>query len=97
MIYSLIVARRLRMQTIYQPVFEDWLFHALLPFAAYAAMAVSAGVACAHERRALFLLAASALLLLYIGIHNAWDIVTYHVFSQKRERPEAGQPAKPKE
>ncbi|MGC1451609.1 MAG: hypothetical protein WA830_16380 [Candidatus Sulfotelmatobacter sp.] len=32
--YALIVARRLRAQTAYQPVFEDWLFHALLPFAA---------------------------------------------------------------
>jgi hypothetical protein len=29
--YALIVARRLRAQTAYQPVFEDWLFHVLLP------------------------------------------------------------------
>jgi len=32
--YSVIVARRLRMQIEYKPVFEDWLFHVLLPFAA---------------------------------------------------------------
>jgi hypothetical protein len=29
---------------------------------------------------------AAALLLLFIGIHNAWDIVTYHVFVKRREQ-----------
>src|ERR1700746_3278333 len=29
--YTLIVARRMRRQTVYQPEFEDWLFHAMLP------------------------------------------------------------------
>ena len=62
---------------------EDWLFHALLPLGAYAALAVAALAAYAHARRALFLVAAAALLLLFIGIHNAWDSVTYHVFHRK--------------
>jgi hypothetical protein len=31
------------------------------------------------------MVAAAALLLLFIGIHNAWDTVTYHVFVQRRE------------
>ena len=31
-------------------------------------------------RGAMFVAAAAALLLLFIGIHNAWDAVTYHVF-----------------
>src|SRR5258707_14983521 len=37
-VYGLIVARRLRNQTAYRPVFEDWLFHLLLPLAAYATL-----------------------------------------------------------
>src|SRR2546428_9046286 len=41
-VYAVIVARRPRVQTAYQPVFEDWLFHVLLPFAAYATLAASA-------------------------------------------------------
>ena len=97
LVYTLIVARRLRVQTIYKPVFEDWLFHVLLPLAAYAAMMVSGCAACAHGRRALFLVAAAALLLLFIGIHNAWDIVTYHVFVRKEKEREIEQPAKSKE
>jgi hypothetical protein len=84
-VYSIIVAWRVRLQAAYQPVFEDWLFHVLLPFAAYALLAIAAYGARTHVRAALFGVATAALLLLFIGIHNAWDTVTYHVFVKKRE------------
>jgi len=87
-VYAVLVARRLRVQTTYQPVFEDWLFHVLLPFAAYAMLAGSAYAAHSHARPALFIVGAAALLLLFIGIHNAWDAVTYHVFVKKRNSGE---------
>ncbi len=87
-IYTFIVARRLRAQTAYQPVFEDWLFHVLLPLAAYVTLAISACVGQSNARPALFLVAAAALVLLFVGIHNAWDTVTYHVFVRKQEPPE---------
>ena len=82
-IYAIIVVRRMRTQTAYRPELEDWLFHALLPFAAYATLAASAFTASSHVESALFCVAAAALLLLFIGIHNAWDAVTYHVFVKK--------------
>jgi hypothetical protein len=81
--YAIIVTRRLRIQNAYQPQFEDWLFHALLPFAAYATLAASAYVARSHAHEAMLGVAGAALLLLFIGIHNAWDAVTYHVFVKK--------------
>ena len=87
-VYAIIVGRRMRLQSIYRPVFEDWLFHCLLPLAAYAFLAVSAFVAQSHARSALFLLATTTLLLLFVGIHNAWDAVTYHVLSAKRGKEE---------
>jgi hypothetical protein len=68
-------------------VFEDWLFHVLLPSAAYGTMVVSAFMVRWNAGEALFATAAAVLLLLFIGIHNAWDAVTYHVFSK---RPEQG-------
>jgi hypothetical protein len=83
--YVALVVRRLRLQTAYRPVFEDWLFHVLLPLLAYAALVGSACTAYAYPGVALFVLGAAALLLLFIGIHNAWDTVTYHVFVSKRE------------
>jgi hypothetical protein len=90
--YSVIVTRRLRTQTAYKPVLEDWLFHALLPLAAYVALTVSACAAQSHARMALFIVAAAALLLLFIGIHNAWDAVTYHVFVRRREQRDNDKP-----
>jgi len=81
--YVVIVARRMRVQNEYKPVFEDWLFHVLLPFAAYTTLAVAAGAARSHVREALFGVGAAALLLLFVGIHNAWDSVAYHVFMKK--------------
>ncbi len=88
-VYGALVARRMKAQTTYQPVFEDWLFHALLPSVAYAMLAGSACVARSHARPALFVVGAVTLLLLFVGIHNAWDAVTYHVFIKRGEQAEA--------
>ena len=73
----------MRRQVVYKPVFEDWLFHLLLPLAAYTTLAVAAFAAGSYLREALFGIGAAALLLLFVGIHNAWDAVTYHVFDNK--------------
>jgi len=83
-VYAIIVARRMRLQSTYRPVFEDWLFHCLLPLAAYGILAVTAYEARSNARPALFLVGAATLVLLFVGIHNAWDAVTYHVLSDKR-------------
>jgi uncharacterized membrane protein len=85
-VYALVVSRRMRTQTAYKPVFEDWLFHLLLPLIAYATLVGSACVAYAHARPALFIVGAVGLLLLFIGIHNTWDTVTYQIFVRKREQ-----------
>ncbi len=87
-LYILIVARRMRGQEAYQPVFEDWLFHLLLPLVAYATLAISAIASRSHEYSVLFAIGAAALLLLFIGIHNAWDSVTYHVFVVRKKEHE---------
>lgn len=86
LVYAVIVTRRMRVQAAYQPEFEDWLFHVLLPVAAYLTLVVSAYASRSHPREALFAVAAAVLLLLFTGIHNAWDAVTYHVFVKKEEQ-----------
>jgi len=83
-VYEIIVASRMRLQTAYTPVFEDWLFHFLLPFVTYATMIASAFVAGWNAGDAFLVMAAAVLSLLFIGIHNAWDAVTYHVFSRRK-------------
>jgi hypothetical protein len=85
-VYSAIVARRMRVQTIYKPVFEDWLFYVMLPLAGYAMLAASVFAARSNARTALFIVGAAALLLLFTGIHNAWDTVMHLVFVEKHRR-----------
>jgi len=76
-LYSLIVLRRTLRQQEYEPVLEDWIWHAVLPFLAYAAL-VHGGWSIAHgSADTLYVIGAATLLLLFIGIHNAWDTVMY--------------------
>ena len=86
-VYELIVLRRMTTQTSYHPIFEDWVFHFVVPIAAYATLAISAPFARTHASGASFFVAGSVLALLFAGIHNAWDAVTYHIFTVRpRER-----------
>jgi hypothetical protein len=48
-------------------------------------LALSSLAAQTHARNALFGIGAAALLLLFSGIHNAWDAVAYHVLVSKRD------------
>jgi hypothetical protein len=83
-VYVALVGRRLHSQSVYQPVFEDRLFHVWLPFTAYLILAASGWAVSFYPRPVRFLVGAVVLLLLYIGIHNAWDIITYHVFVKRQ-------------
>ena len=78
--YVVIVVLRMRTQTLYRPDLEDWMFHTVLPLAAYVLLALSSLAGFSYAREALFGVGAAALLLLFIGIHNAWDGVAYQVF-----------------
>jgi hypothetical protein len=77
MAYIVIVVRRTRRQTEYQPVLEDWLWHTVFPLVSYTALVVAAIVLSGNPAPALFVIGAVTVLLLFIGIHNAWDTLTY--------------------
>ena len=89
-VYALIVVRRARGRMRYQPVLEDWIWHAVLPLIAYAALLVAAITLASHATPSLFVIAASTLLLLFIGIHNAWDTVTYIAIEHMKARNSEG-------
>jgi hypothetical protein len=95
-IYSVVVARRARRQQEYQPVFEDWVWHAALPVMAYLVLLV-AGLALGRgPGGAMLAIGAAVLLLVFIGIHNAWDTVTYVTMrSGAQRREDRGEGAKP--
>jgi len=63
--------------TSYRAEIDDWIFYAVLPCIAYLAI-LGSGLFLAHSSRiVLFALAAATFLLVFIGIRNAWDVVTY--------------------
>ena len=87
--YVALVARRARRQTDYRPVLEDWLWHVALPLVAYAILLAGAIALGRHATTALFMMAATAVLLLFIGIHNAWDTVTFVALERVETRTES--------
>lgn len=57
------------------------MFHSALPLLAYAVLALSSIMPYRfYLVDPLFIVGGVALSLLFIGIHNAWDSVSYHVF-----------------
>ena len=78
----LIVLWLARHRLSYQPVLSDWLWYTVLPLVSYAALVVAAIVLPSQPVSALFVIAAVTMLLLFIGIHNAWDVVTYTAFER---------------
>ncbi|WP_338247292.1 hypothetical protein [Dictyobacter halimunensis] len=63
-------------------VLEDWLWHMIIPFVSYTALIVAAILLFNQPVPALFCIGAVTLLLLFIGIHNAWDNLTYIAFER---------------
>ncbi len=96
LLYVAVTIYRMVTQAKYHPVFEDWLFHALLPVLSYAGLAAAAFASRAHPRGALFGIAGAILLLLVTAIHNAWDNLIYLVFLRHRttHAPSTGSPTK---
>jgi hypothetical protein len=84
--YSLVVARRMRKQTSYRPDPDDWVYYMAIPLAGYAILVAAAFMTGAYAHEALLAVAAATLVLLFVGIHNAWDAIAYHVFVNMRKR-----------
>lgn len=92
LVYSGLVAARARRQTSYAPVLEDWVWHVILPLVAYLALFVSGIATRRGVEGSRYGVAASALLLLFIGIHNAWDAAVW-IATSSQEQQQASQSA----
>ena len=75
-VYGLIVLSHAR-KALYQADLGDWLWYGVLPLAAYAVLGCSALLIWSRPILAPFVIGATTLGLLFIGIHNSWDTVTY--------------------
>jgi hypothetical protein len=90
-VYLIRVVTHANLQTDYAPVLEDWLWHLVLPLLAYGMFVATAIALRRHTADALFVAGAAAILLLFIGIHNAWDAATYIALDRPQRKPAGDQ------
>ncbi len=76
-LYLIIVAQRMRRVPGYQTPFKDWLWYTVFPLISYIVLIVAAVALPTNPAPVLFILSAVMVVLLFLGIHNAWDLVTY--------------------
>jgi hypothetical protein len=84
--YTAIVTWRAARQTGYAPVLEDWIWHSVLPLGGYVAVTAAAFATTPSGGWSLFVVAGVTVLLIFIGIHNAWDTVAYLAVRPSRGR-----------
>jgi hypothetical protein len=78
--------RATRLQS-YKPDLEDWTWFWCLPFLAFATM-LAGGIALPHATHPpFFAIGAACVLLIFIGIRNSWDVVTYLAISSVENDP----------
>ena len=61
----------------YKPFSSDWVWNVVLPVLAYLALAATGFALPYQVTPCLYVVSAAVLLLLFIGIHNAWDVVVW--------------------
>jgi hypothetical protein len=76
----------------YMPVIEDWIWNAMLPTLCYLVLLIAGTLAPWHAAGALSATAGVSLLLLFIGIHNAWDIAVWFTAHRPTEPPQPPAP-----
>jgi hypothetical protein len=69
--------RMYRGRATYRPVLEDWIWNATLPLLCYLALLVAGVLALHRPATALYIVGAAALTLLFVGVHNAWDLAVW--------------------
>jgi hypothetical protein len=90
LVYVLRVMYLTRRLSAYNPDLEDWVAYTILPFVAYAAILTGATALPTVPVTALFALAGGVVLLIFVGIRNAWDVVTFIAVGGADEPPDAG-------
>jgi hypothetical protein len=78
-----------RLNGDYTPVLEDWIWNVILPALCFAALLGTGLLFSTRPKECLYGVAAAIMLLLIVGIHNAWDITVFNSVNKTKEKPEA--------
>lgn len=75
----------------YVAVLEDWIWNVILPALCFGALLVTSILISSSPRECLYGVAAAIMLLMIVGIHNAWDIAVWNSINKQKddsEKPE---------
>jgi hypothetical protein len=72
----------------YVPVLQDWLWNGALPLCGYALLSVGGALLWFDPVASGYLIGLSALLLVFIGIHNVWDLAVWILAERPTRRRE---------
>jgi hypothetical protein len=72
-----------RIASEYIPVHEDWIWNVILPAICYGALVAIAFLIWRRPEPCMYGVAVVSLLLMFIGIHNAWDIAVWNSVRKK--------------
>jgi hypothetical protein len=86
--YAAWVATHMRKQDSYSPDHGDWLWFVFLPAVAYTGALAAGATVWSAPGTALDVTAGSAMLLLLVGVHNAWDSAIWMVAHPQEDRQE---------
>lgn len=92
-LYVARVVLHARAQRSYSPETSDWVWYFAIPAICYAALAGAGVYLGTHPPTCLFVIGGVALALVFIGIHNAWDTVTYIGIDSQRTKSATTIPA----
>jgi hypothetical protein len=74
-----------RLEGDYVPVHEDWTWNVVIPAIAYGALLAVAFVIWCRTAWSMYAVAAAMVLLMFAGIHNAWDVAVWNILSRKED------------
>ena len=83
--YLVWVVVQARRQESYDPVLSDWIWHTALPILAYGGVEFAGERLARTPEIALDVVGGAALLLLFVGLHNAWDSAVWMTRKIPRE------------
>jgi hypothetical protein len=74
-----------RVAGTYAPIREDWIWNAILPGACYG-VTLTAGISIWYRPApSLYAVGAASLALIFIGLHNAWDVAVWNAVRSRDE------------
>ena len=88
-LYLVIITQRMRHIPHYTTSLHDWMWYMVFPLIAYIGLIVAAIVLTPNPALGLYIISSAIVTLLFLAIHNAWDLVTYLAVERSHPAPES--------